>query len=174
MNNLIFYFFYNLTHQYLWLDSVIWFLAVPFIYIMISIVLVYLFIHYKFFNIKNTIEKVRMHGKEVFIIFFSTGLAYAIAHVLKMIIHTDRPFVSLANVQPLFFESDFAFPSGHSATIAALAFAVFFKHKRLGYICIIAALLIGIARIASGVHFPVDIIGGYAIGFLVAFLLKSR
>ena len=38
------------------------------------------------------------------------------------------------------------------------------------------ALLIGLARIIAGVHFPIDILGGFVLGgivsFLVAFLVK--
>jgi undecaprenyl-diphosphatase len=85
----------------------------------------------------------------------------------------ERPFMALSDVQSLFFESGYAFPSGHSATIAGLAFAVFFRHKWLGYVCMVAAVLIGVARVAAGVHFPVDIIGGYSLGFLIAFLLRK-
>ena len=34
------------------------------------------------------------------------------------------------------------------------------------------ALLIGLARIMAGVHFPIDILGGFIIGSLIAFLVK--
>jgi len=34
------------------------------------------------------------------------------------------------------------------------------------------ALLIGIARIIAGVHFPVDILGGFILGILTAYLVK--
>jgi len=35
------------------------------------------------------------------------------------------------------------------------------------------ALLIGLARIVAGVHFPLDILGGFALGIAVAFLVKK-
>ena len=84
-----------------------------------------------------------------------------------------RPFIALPGVQSLFLETGYAFPSGHSATIAAFAFAIFFKNKRLGYIAFVIALIIGLARVIAGVHFPLDIAGGYALGFMVAFLFKT-
>ena len=34
------------------------------------------------------------------------------------------------------------------------------------------AILIGLARIAAGVHFPIDILGGYVLGILVACVVK--
>jgi membrane-associated phospholipid phosphatase len=61
----------------------------------------------------------------------------------------------------------------------ALAFALYFNHKKVGlpaqagYWFIFFALLIGVARIMAGVHFPIDILGGFVLGFLIAFLLKK-
>ncbi|MEK7585920.1 MAG: phosphatase PAP2 family protein [Patescibacteria group bacterium] len=174
MNISIFYSLHSFAFQYQWLDGLVWFLAVPFIYIVIISVGVYLFYKYKVLNVKNVGNLIEGKGREIVSIFFSTGLAYALAYILKLIIHTDRPAIFLSNVSTLFAESGYAFPSGHSATIAALAFAVYFRHKRLGYLCMLAGLLIGLARVVAGVHFPIDIIGGYALGFLVAYLLKTR
>jgi membrane-associated phospholipid phosphatase len=34
-------------------------------------------------------------------------------------------------------------------------------------------LLIGVARIIAGVHFPIDILGGFCLGFLVAYLFNK-
>ncbi len=172
MNNYLFTLIHSYVFQYQWLDSLVWFFAVPFIYIMIAVVAIFLFWHYKIFEIKNTAMLIQGKGREIISIFFSAGFAYGIACLLKILIHTDRPFIALSNITILFTETGYAFPSAHSTLIAALAFAVYFKHKRLGYICFIAALLIGIARIAAGVHFPIDIVGGYVLGFIVAFFIK--
>lgn len=174
MNITLFYFLYNFAFQYQWLDGLIWFFAVPFIYIMMVVTVVYFLIIFNFSNTKDISILIRNKGKEIFFVFFSAGFAYAISYVVKMIVHADRPFIALANIQSLFVETGYAFPSSHSATISALAFSVFFRNKRFGYICMVAGLFIGLARVASGVHFPIDIIGGYMIGFLVAFLFKSR
>ncbi len=173
MNISLFYFLYSIAHQYSWLDSIIWFFAVPFIYIMMIVIAFVLFRQYKIFSIPNTSRLLKGKARDIALVFFSGGLAYVISSVLKIIIHTDRPMIALADVHSLFFESGYAFPSGHSATIAALAVGVFFHHKRLGYVCMIAGLLFGLARVVAGVHFPIDIIGGYALGFLVAFFVKS-
>ena len=78
-----------------------------------------------------------------------------------------------SNIVPLFSESGYAFPSGHATFFMALAFALFFNHKKAGYVFILFALLIGIARIIAGVHFPVDILGGFILGFFIAFFVKN-
>jgi undecaprenyl-diphosphatase len=173
MNNSIFYLFYNLAHHFQWFDHLVWFFAVPFIYIVIVGAVVFFIIDYRILAASNARSEFWSKCKKIFFVLFSSGLAFAISKVLKIIIHTDRPFIKFTDVHALFYESGYAFPSGHSATIAALAFSVFYLNKRAGYVCMAAALLIGIARITSGVHFPIDILGGYLIGYLVAFFVKS-
>jgi len=173
MNNTIFFNLYSLAHQSLWMDKIIWFFAVPTIYIMIVVAAVFIFIHYKLYKIKDLFIILRNDWRGIFFIPFVAGFARLIAEILKNMIHTSRPSIALANVTSLFVETGYAFPSGHATIISALAFGIYFKNKSLGYVFMFVALLIGLARIAGGVHFPIDILGGYAVGFLVAFLVKK-
>src|SRR3989344_5189935 len=107
------------------------------------------------------------------IVFFAAGVTLIIAHFLKILINMPRPFDAIANVSALFTESGQAFPSGHAAFFSALAFAIFFINKKAGYVFMLFALLIGLARIMAGVHFPVDILGGFTLGIAVAFLVEK-
>lgn len=173
MNNIIFYLIHNLAFQYAWLDFLIIFLAEPFIYIVILVITIVLLKRANIFSEGIYIKSIWSKGRSIAIIILSTGLSYIIANLLKLVLKTDRPFMALSDVHTLISETGYAFPSGHSATIAAFAFAVYFRNKKLGSIALVAMVLIGIARVAAGVHFPIDIIGGYALGFVVAFLLKS-
>ena len=152
----------------------VWFSAVPLIYIMFVVAIIFICIRYKLFYIKNITTILRENFRLIAYIPFVTVIAWLLSKVLKVIIHTDRPFIFFNNSYTLFLESGFAFPSSHSAAASALAFAVFFVNKRLGYVFMVSALLVGVARIVAGVHFPIDILGGYLLGFAVAFLLKSR
>jgi membrane-associated phospholipid phosphatase len=111
--------------------------------------------------------------KEILFVFFTGALAWVLANALKIFIHTDRPFIALSNVQALFSKTGFSFPSGHATFFMALAVSIFFLHKKAGYIFMFFALLIGIARIIAGIHFPVDILGGFVLGIGVAYLLKN-
>ena len=94
------------------------------------------------------------------------------AYVLKLLFHTSRPFLVLPDVVPLWIESGYAFPSGHATFFMALAFAIYLLHKKVGYIFICLALFIGFARIVAGVHFPIDILGGFILGIIVSLLIK--
>jgi membrane-associated phospholipid phosphatase len=65
-----------------------------------------------------------------------------------------------------------SFPSGHTVTIFTLAGVLMFYFKYLlskaGLV--ILALLVGISRIAVGVHWPVDVLAGAALGMVCATL----
>lgn len=66
-----------------------------------------------------------------------------------------------------------SFPSGHTATAFLLAGVIFLSGRvppRIAAIALIAALLIGLSRIAVGAHWPVDVIAGAAGGWLSAAL----
>ena len=163
MNNQIFFFFYNFAHQSDFLDKVIIFFALYFPYVVVVLVaFLLLFLHKK---------------KEILLVFFSGCLAYVFAYVLKYLIHTPRPFDVFSLVHSLITESGYAFPSGHATFFMALAVAIFFYHKKAGYIFMFFALLIGFARIMAGVHFPIDILGGFILGAIiscsVAFFVKN-
>ena len=74
----------------------------------------------------------------------------------------------MSDVQSLIKETGFSFPSGHASFFMALACAIFISHKKAGYLFMFFALLIGIARIIAGVHFPVDILGGFILGYAIS------
>jgi undecaprenyl-diphosphatase len=104
----------------------------------------------------------------------SGGLAWILAKILKILFNTPRPFDVFPKVQSLFVETGQAFPSGHTMVASAIAFTVFSIHKRVGYIFMGLAVLVGLSRIISGVHFPIDILGGFIFGALVANFVKNR
>src|SRR3989339_578089 len=170
MNNQIFFFFYNLTQQSKIFDSLIIFLAVYFPFIVVMLAGLFLLFHHEVLKAEEPFKVLMEKKKEILMVFFSSFLAYLISELLKILLHTPRPFLALANVQALFSESSFAFPSGHATFFSALVFSIFFLHKKAGYVFMFLSLIIGLARITAGVHFPVDILGGFILGGLVAYL----
>ena len=63
-----------------------------------------------------------------------------------------------------------SFPSGHAAFYFALALAMISIDKKRGWIYLAGAALIGLARVAAGVHWPSDILAGAIVG-LISFLV---
>lgn len=171
MNDTIFFFLYNLTHKSEIFDKIIIFFAVYFLYILIISAMISLLFHHKILSSKSSLREFINKWQDFILLFTSGGLAWSFAKILKILIHTERPFDLFPQVNPLFIETGYAFPSGHTAVASAIAFALFFTHKKVGYIFIFFAILIGLARIVAGVHFPIDILGGFIVGIIIAYLV---
>ena len=90
-----------------------------------------------------------------------------------------RPFNALPpeSVNLLFYPPhDSSFPSNFAAVIFALAWPVFFKNKACGICLISLAAITSFGRIYLGIHYPLDILAGLAVGSLgaLAAYLLSR
>ncbi len=101
-------------------------------------------------------------------VILSCGLAYVFDVILKNTFRIGRPDILNFDFKPLLKLSDYGFPSGHATFYSALAVSMFFISRRAGTFLAIVALTVGAARIIAGVHTPLDILGGYLLGTLVA------
>ena len=57
-----------------------------------------------------------------------------------------------------------SFPSGHTASAFAAAFALWMQNRKLGVPALVLAAFISFTRLYLYVHFPTDILGGIALG----------
>lgn len=174
MNNEIFFSLYGLAHRSTFLDWLFVFVSNNFGYIMIFLAFLFLFLHtdgvfdYRlpFLQLKNKI-------KEILLVFSSALFAWILQAILKLFIISPRPFIFFENVKPLFFYKGMdSFPSGHAMFFGALAMSLYFIHKRIGFIYFIVALIIGLSRVISGIHFPIDILFGYIFGIIIALIFR--
>lgn len=174
LNNQIFFFFYNFAHHSVFFDKVTIFSADKFPYIVILLAGIFLLVHYDVLP-KNPPNRMllilRARWKEIVFVFSSGIIAWVVADILKLLLKTPRPFIAFQEVHSLISETGYAFPSGHATFFAALAVSIFLIHKKAGYFFIACALVIGLSRIVVGVHFPIDIIGGYVFGTLMALVV---
>jgi membrane-associated phospholipid phosphatase len=130
--------------------------------------------------------------ERLYALFFAltVSLGTEFNYLLKQIFERKRP-----DIQPLIHEKGFSFPSGHSMAsfvlYGALAYLLFElldsrPAKLFGtVVACLFILLIGTSRIYLGVHYPSDVIGGYAaaaiwlifslfIFHLVEFIIKKK
>ena len=173
MNTTIFFFFYSFAHQSKILDDVIISFAQYFPYLVIILAGLFLLFHHEVLQAEEPLQVFLEKKREMLEVFFSGIIGYFVAIILKAIINLPRPFSIFPQVHSLISETGNTFPSGHATFFSALAFSIFFLHKKAGYVFMLFALLIGIARVVAGVHFPADILGGFILGALVAFFVKS-
>jgi membrane-associated phospholipid phosphatase len=94
---------------------------------------------------------------------------------LKALFPIDRPALVLMHdgvtvLGPTLHHG--SFPSGHSIAAGILAGVVFlaYRHPALRAAGLLAALLVGTSRAAVGVHWPIDITVGLAIGWVAAWI----
>lgn len=90
------------------------------------------------------------------------------ARIVKEVVERGRPPVYLSDLAVRDGSGGFGYLSGHSANAAAAAvilMAAVPRRWRPGLALI--ATVVGIARIVHGVHFPADVVGGWAFGVLV-------
>ena len=101
-------------------------------------------------------------------------LAQMVAEIIKILVPTPRPFI-VNGLIPLttIIPTDGAFPSGHAASSFALATTIWLHDRKVGWFYLASAIVIGAARVAANVHYPVDILGGAIIGILIAFLIEK-
>lgn len=64
-----------------------------------------------------------------------------------------------------------SFPSGHTTAAFAAAGVLLFLGCRWAWVAIVAALLMGLSRMALFVHYPTDVMGGIVVGLASAFVV---
>jgi undecaprenyl-diphosphatase len=103
----------------------------------------------------------------------SAGLALAIGKVISELVDRARPFVAHPSSVHLFTRhaADAGFPSDHATASFAIAVAILLRKRAWGTVVLVAAIVLCIGRVAIGVHYPSDVLGGALLGSLAALLL---
>jgi len=142
-------------------------------YLIFAIPLIIVLIYFFSKNRKKTLSIILK-------IVLALTLVYALTYLISIIVARPRPFVNnneIYQLTKLFAKpTDFSFPSYHTATVFVFAFVVLLDWKKFGIILLIPALIVGLARIFAGIHYPIDILGGILTAFigvvLINFILK--
>ena len=113
------------------------------------------------------------HGifRSFLFVFAPAAIAWLFVDFIKWLYPMARPFNAF-DLTPLVTVSDplGSFPSGHASAFAALGMTIFLRNKKAGTWFLLGALVIGLGRIAAGVHYPLDILAGFLLGGVIAFL----
>ena len=100
--------------------------------------------------------------------------SWTLAEGAKYLFDRARPFMWDAEIAPLIkTPSSSSFPSGHSATAAAGALTLSLIYPAFAPLLVPAGLLVILSRVYLGVHFPVDVLAGAAIGLATAGLVLA-
>lgn len=157
--------FFNLINQWagqwFWLDWLGIFFSEYWQYFLAIVILTFLFLGPELEKKKNF----WMVMAAVFAGLISRGV---LTEFIRFVYWVPRPFVNWPVHQLVSASaSEASFPSGHMAFWWAIATVIYFFNKKLGVFLMLASVLMGLARIFVGIHWPSDIFGGVALGVLV-------
>ncbi|MFF5859982.1 phosphatase PAP2 family protein [Streptomyces sp. NPDC012751] len=103
----------------------------------------------------------------------AAGLAVLVNVPIRGFVERPRPFRDHQGLDVLVGgKTDFSFVSDHATITMALGVGLFVANRRFGLAGIGLALLEGFCRVYMGVHYPTDVIGGFALGTAVVLLLS--
>jgi len=107
------------------------------------------------------------------------------SHALKPLLARLRPCEVLGNVHLWYgkegwittpievvrsYKSSFSFPSSHAANITASMLFLGLVYRRILALSLTFALLVSLSRVYIGVHWPLDVLSGMALGALLGWL----
>ena len=103
----------------------------------------------------------------------AAGLALLLNVPVRAMVQRPRPFVAHPGQLDLLMshQANGSFASDHATFTMALAGGVMLVNRRLGLIGIGLAFFEGFLRVFMGVHYPTDVLGGYALGTATVLLL---
>jgi undecaprenyl-diphosphatase len=113
----------------------------------------------------------RLHGLRFAVLaIVSVVIADAIGtHVFKSFFLRTRPCVALEDVKLLVGCTNLpSFPSNHAVNSSVLATLAILYMPRLWLPAAALTLLVGFSRVYVGVHYPLDVLAGSALGIVVA------
>jgi undecaprenyl-diphosphatase len=121
-------------------------------------------------------ERRMLNQKAVFYAILAEIVVNGIVKLNNLLYFRQRPFADM-QVNLLFYHpTDSSFPSNPASVGFAFATAVFVVNRKVGTALYALATLFAASRVYSGVHYPLDVVGGALVGIFgagIAYLLAS-
>lgn len=144
-------------------------------YVLVLALLTFIYFIVKSFE-RSTPRRFFFIFMEMIRIVVAVCVSWGLSYVIKLATKLPRPYLRFPDeVASLFPYGGFdSFPSGHATLFMALAIMMTLHHRRVGYVFMVFAILISIARVVAGVHFPIDMVMGWIIGAGVSLLIYKN
>lgn len=172
LNYQIFHLLHNLTIYYPGINGVIYTIAERIDIYVVVVGVLFILLHRHGTRLNRPMFISRVSLIEGIYTCVGVGIAWLISAGMKAFFAISRPFIEFPDIIPLFLHGgNDSFPSGHATLFAALGVAIYLHHRKVGAVFIFLAFCIAVARVIAGVHFPVDIVVGWALGSITSYLV---
>ncbi|MDI2139978.1 phosphatase PAP2 family protein [Streptococcus hohhotensis] len=106
-------------------------------------------------------------GKQVLMYVFVPAAGFVILSFLRKKINAPRPYEEW-NINPLFDRDSpgQSMPSRHVFSATIISMACLHASLSVGLILLILSAILGLVRVLGGVHYPKDVLIGYACGLV--------
>lgn len=102
----------------------------------------------------------------------AAGIALVVNIPIRGFVERPRPFLDHQGLEVLVAgKTDYSFVSDHATMAMAIGAGLFLANRKFGFAGLALAAAEGFCRIYMGVHYPTDVIGGFALGTAVTLLL---
>ncbi len=162
MDNLnLFFLIFGLSKQSSILDTLMIFGAEYLIYLAFLLAFTLIF--------KGSAEE----KKSLLLVFLTLPIVVIFIKIIHLFFIEPRPFISY-HISPLVSEgANASFPSRHAAIMSTLAFAYVYYNSKWALLFLFLMIWVGISRIYVGIHYPLDIIGGFIVGIVSLMIAKQ-
>jgi membrane-associated phospholipid phosphatase len=146
-------------------DNLLYYISFTSTFISIGLLLI---IFFASLHIKS--KALRMLFYKMFAVMIITA---TMSFTLKSLIFRERPFVTYPDIEKLSEAGNSSFPSGHTleAFAVVVAFSIMVPKRKIFIPLFIWALVVAYSRMALGVHYPSDVLGGMVIGSFIGWVV---
>ncbi len=105
----------------------------------------------------------------------ATVLAVGLSQPINHLVREPRPYRTIPGVEVLVARAnDFSFPSDHATVAGAVIVGLwlFSDSRPIRIFALVVGLFLVFARVYVGAHYPLDVIGGLAVGALTVVLFR--
>jgi undecaprenyl-diphosphatase len=100
------------------------------------------------------------------------GIALLIAQPIANAVDRTRPFITHPHATLLIHHAnDAGFPSDHATGAFGLAMGLWLYDRAIGALTLFLAVIVALARVYVGAHYPSDVVAGALLGIAVALVL---